>query len=198
MPLFSSRNSPSLAQRLSDRRRALALVGLAAAALIGAKAARRKLAGDAVDYAPPLVPPTADLAGTPVAAEPDPATPREGGPIPAIDDTPPPGAATVEPPLAAEHASSVPADPALDEPTEPNTEELAAAEVAVLAILSQEGRLETDRTALVVATTLEREIVEVAALLRKLHNQGHVAGDEYTATGEKIWNVTDAGAGRLD
>jgi hypothetical protein len=156
VPLLPTRSSPSLAQRLGDRRRGLALVGLAAAALIGVRAARRRAAGGPPDYAPPPIPP-------------DPGPPEE--PV-------------TEEPVAAE-------------PVEPNTEELAAADIAVLAILSQEGRVETDRTALAVATTLERETVEVAALLRKLHNQGHVAAEEYTASGEKIWNVTDAGADRL-
>jgi hypothetical protein len=154
VPLLSSRNSPTLLQRLSDRRRGLALVGLAAAAALGAKAARRRAAGSVPDYVPPAAPDAP--VSMPVAPEPE--------------------------AVAAE----------------PNTEELVAAEIAVLAILSQEGRLETDRTALGVATTLEREAAAVAALLRALHKQGHVAGDEYTATGEKIWFVTESGTGRLD
>lgn len=169
VPLLSSRNSPSLLQRLSDRRRGLALVGLAAAAVLGAKAARRKAAGGVPDYAP---------APTPEAPVSMPVAPE----------------AVTETEIA--DGPDSPAEP--DPPTEPNTEELAAAEIAVLAILSQEGRLETDRTALGVATTLEREAAEVATLLRALHRQGHVAGDEYTATGEKIWFVTESGTGRLD
>lgn len=177
VPLISSRNSPSLLQRLSDRRRGLALVGLAAAAVLGAKAARRRGAADAPAYVPPVAP------DPPVSAPVAPAAEAVAEP-----DLP------AEPELLAEPTLPIEPEPL----TEPNTEELAAAEIAVLAILSQEGRLETDRTALGVATTLEREAAEVAVLLRALHKQGHVAGDEYTATGEKIWFVTDAGTGRLD
>jgi hypothetical protein len=160
-------------QRLSDQRRTLALVGLAAAAVVGAKVARRKAARSAPDFAPP--PPQDVPEAMSIAPEPEPPAPAEGGPIAAIE-------------VLGEPAPA---------PAEPNTEELAAAEVAVLAILSQDGRREADRTALAVATTLEREAAEVAALLRKLHNEGHVAGEEYTATGEKIWNVTETGAGRV-
>ena len=188
MPLVSSRNSPSVLQRLSDRRRGLALVGLAAAAVLGAKAARRRSTASAPAYAPPAQPDAP--VSMPVAPAPEAVVAAAG---PAVDEPDPP-----EAPIAPA-APDVPAEPDPEpEPAEPNTEELAAAEIAVLAILSQEGRLETDRTALGVATTLEREAAEVTVLLRTLHKQGHVAGDEYTATGEKIWFVTDAGTARLD
>ncbi len=186
MPLVSSRNSPSVLQRLSDRRRGLALVGLAAAAVLGAKAARRRSAASAPAYAPPAQPDAP--VSMPVAPAPEAVAVAAE---PAVDEPDPP-----EAPIAPA-APDVPPEPE-PEPAEPNTEELAAAEIAVLAILSQEGRLETDRTALGVATTLEREAAEVTVLLRTLHKQGHVAGDEYTATGEKIWFVTDAGTARLD
>lgn len=171
MPLISSRNSPSLLQRLGDRRRGVALVGLAVAALVGTRAARRRAAVSVSGYAPPTAPEAP--VSMPVAPPPEEVAAAE---IPEGPESP---------------IEAVPA-------TEPNTEELAAAEIAVLAILSQEGRLETDRTAHGVATTLERQAAEVAILLRALHKHGHVAGDEYTATGEKIWFVTDSGSGRLD
>jgi hypothetical protein len=178
VPPLSSRNSPSIRRRLSDRQRGLALVGLAAAALIGARAARRRAAGSPTDYVASIAPDAP--VSMPVAPEPE----AVAGPV---------ADAPIEPaPVEAE----VPVEPEAE--AEPNTEELAAAEIAVLAILSQEGRLETDRTALGVATTLEREAAEVAVLLRTLHKQGHVAGDEYTAAGEKIWFVTESGTGRLD
>jgi hypothetical protein len=114
---------------------------------------------------------------------------------PAVEETSEP-ATTPEPRTQPSAEPEAPAD--TEDSAEPNTEEHAAAELAVLAILSQEGRLETDRTALGVATALEREAAEIAVLLRALHKQGHVAGDEYTATGEKIWFVTATGTGRLD
>ncbi len=160
----------------------MALVGLAAAAVIGARAARRRSAGSApADEAP--IAPDAPVS-MPVAPAPEAVAATAG---PAVD-------APIDPVVPT--AAVPPVEDGSD--TEPNPEELAAAQLAVLAILSQEGRLETDRTALGVATTLEREATDVAALLRALHKQGHVAGDEYTATGEKIWFVTDAGTARLD
>lgn len=209
---LSPRRSPGLLQRLSDRRRVLALIGLAAAAVLGARAARRKAEVRMPNQPPPRPPepPKPEPTATPVDA---PASEAE-----AVADAAGPAAGQPDEPMPLQHGSvseaeavSDAAGPAADQPdepelspaepdapAEPNTEELAAAELAVLAILSQEGRLEADRTALAVATTLERESVEVAALLRKLKEQGHVAGAEYTATGERIWNVTEAGTGRLD
>jgi hypothetical protein len=184
VPLLSSRNSPSVLQRLSDRRRGLALVGLAAAAVLGAKAARRRGAASVPDYAERPAP------AAPVVPAPEAVAATAG---PAVDQPAEPEAPVATEP---EPQAATAAEP--ETPAEPNTEELAAAEIAVLAILSQDGRLETDRTALGVATTLEREAAEVAVLLRTLHRQGHVAGDEYTATGEKIWFVTESGTGRLD
>jgi DNA-binding PadR family transcriptional regulator len=48
-----------------------------------------------------------------------------------------------------------------------------------------------------VATSLERESADVAGVLRKLSAEGVVAGELYTATGDKIWAVTERGVRRL-
>jgi uncharacterized protein YjhX (UPF0386 family) len=101
--------------------------------------------------------------------------------------------AEVEPvpaaPAPVEAASSTIADPA--------TGELSAEEASILAVLAQHGRSDDDRTVIAVATSLEREGVAVADVLRKLSSEGVVAGELYTATGDKIWTVTERGVRRL-
>jgi hypothetical protein len=81
--------------------------------------------------------------------------------------------------------------------SEPTTGELSAEEASILAVLAQSGRSDDDRTALAVATSLERETTDVAAVLRKLGNEGVVSGELYTAGGDKIWAVTERGVRRL-
>jgi hypothetical protein len=91
--------------------------------------------------------------------------------------------------------------PASDEeeptPVEPATGELSAEEASILAVLAQHGRSDDDRTAIAVATSLERETADVAGVLRKLGAEGVVAGELYTAAGDKIWTVTERGVRRL-
>jgi len=92
------------------------------------------------------------------------------------------------------------AESAAEKPTtlsEPTTGELSAEEASILAVLAQSGRSDDDRTALAVATSLERETTDVSAVLRKLGNEGVVSGELYTAAGEKIWAVTERGVRRL-
>ena len=64
-------------------------------------------------------------------------------------------------------------------------------------MLAQSGRTDDDRTAIAVATSLERETGDVAGVLRKLGAEGVVSGDLYTASGDKIWAVTERGVRRL-
>ena len=80
---------------------------------------------------------------------------------------------------------------------EPATGELSAEEASILAVLAQSGRADDDRTAIAVATSLERETTDVAAVLRKLGAEGVVSGELYTASGDKIWAVTERGVRRL-
>ena len=70
-------------------------------------------------------------------------------------------------------------------------------EASVLSVLAQNGRADEDRTAIAVATSLERETTDVSAVLRKLGSEGVVSGELYTATGDKIWAVTERGVRRL-
>ena len=62
---------------------------------------------------------------------------------------------------------------------------------------TQSGRSDDDRTAIAVATSLERETGDVAGVLRKLSAEGVVSGELYTAEGDKIWAVTERGVRRL-
>jgi hypothetical protein len=91
------------------------------------------------------------------------------------------------------------AQPDLDPPAavEPATGELSAEEASILAVLAQDGRVDDDRTVIAVATSLERESGDVSAVLRKLSAEGVVAGEIYTALGDKIWTVTERGVRRL-
>ena len=74
---------------------------------------------------------------------------------------------------------------------------MSAEEASILAVLAQSGRTDDDRTAIAVATSLERETTDVADVLRKLGAEGVVAGELYTAAGDKIWAVTERGVRRL-
>lgn len=162
-------------QRLSDQRRSLSLAALAAGAVFSAAVFRRKRRGGE-----PAMPP----ARPPRPQSEPPATQPDSGPRAAVE-VPPPAA----PEPAVEDASSTVADPA--------TGELSAEEASILAVLAQAGRSDDDRTVIAVATSLERESAEVADVLRKLSAEGVVAGELYTAAGDKIWAVTERGVRRL-
>jgi hypothetical protein len=154
-------------QRLSDQRRSLALAGLAAGAVFSAAVFRRKRRGIQEELREPVP-------GVERPAE----QPESGPPVVVAVPTP---ASETEAPTS----------------TEPATGELSAGEASILAVLAQSGRTDDDRTALAVATSLERETTDVAAVLRKLGTEGVVSGDLYTATGDKIWAVTERGVRRL-
>ena len=174
MPSAKRKPGRNPLQRLSDQRRSLALAGLAAGAVFSAAIFRRKRRRAEVEFGVPY----------PGSTEP-PATQPESGP-PAAVEVPVPAAPQ---PAPVEAASSTIADPA--------TGELSAAEASILSVLAQHGRSDDDRTVIAVATSLERESGDVADVLRKLSAEGVVAGDLYTATGEKIWAVTERGVRRL-
>jgi hypothetical protein len=80
---------------------------------------------------------------------------------------------------------------------EPATGELSAEEAQVLSVLAQSGRVDDDRTAIALASSLQRDSGDVTDVLRKLGAEGVVSGELYTAAGEKIWAVTDRGVRRL-
>jgi hypothetical protein len=184
-------------QRLSDQRRSLALAGLAVGAVFSAAVFRRKRR-DAFAIEPPL-PPTRPAAqpesGRPAAAAvPPPASEPEAAaePLPEAVETDE-AAINAAPAVASEPV----AEPETPVPVEPATGELSAEEASILAVLAQSGRTDDDRTALAVATSLERETTDVSGVLRKLGNEGVVSGELYTAGGDKIWAVTERGVRRL-
>jgi hypothetical protein len=177
-------------QRLSDQRRSLALAGLAAGAVFSAAIFRRKRRGAQAEL------------GEPIPKVERPAERPESGPPPAV--VVPTPASEPEPAELAETAETEVAinatPPPVPEPSktsEPATGELSAEEASILAVLAQSGRTDDDRTALAVATSLERETTDVAGVLRKLGAEGVVSGELYTAAGDKIWAVTERGVRRL-
>jgi hypothetical protein len=165
-------------QRLSDQRRSVALAGLAAGAVFSAAIFRRRRRGVQAEL------------GAPVPGVERPAEQPESGP-PAAVEVPRPAS---EPEPVTETAINATQAPA---PTEPATGELSAEEASILSVLAQSGRTDDDRTALAVATSLERETTDVAGVLRKLGAEGVVSGELYTAAGDKIWAVTERGVRRL-
>jgi hypothetical protein len=206
MPFSKSKPGRNPLQRLGDQRRSLALGGLAVGAVVAAIFRRKRHGGGAEAEFGESMPPVA----APVARP-------ESGP-PAAVEVPPPAsdsAPAVEVPAdAAPAAEDLPADQLAEEtainapapslapddapaPSEPATGELSAEEASILAVLAQSGRADDDRTAIAVATSLERETTDVADVLRKLGAEGVVAGDLYTAAGDKIWAVTERGVRRL-
>jgi hypothetical protein len=210
VPFSKRKPGRSPLQRLSDSRRSLALGGLALGVVFSAGVFRRKRRPAEIEFEHPA-PSAPAQPDPPVAVEvPPPASePATGGPIAAVapepETDPAPinatttAGATVEPtvaeqPAAEEQPAAADADPA---PTEPATGELSAAEASILAVLAQSGRADEDRTAIAVATSLERETTDVAGVLRKLSSEGVVSGDLYTAAGDKIWAVTERGVRRL-
>jgi hypothetical protein len=163
-------------QRVSDQRRSLALAGLAVGAVFSAAVVRRKRRGGEVELARPMPPPASESE----AAEPTGATGTDGT---NADVSAPAGRTTTVEPTST--------------PVEPATGELSAEEASILAVLAQSGRIDDDRTTIAIATSLERETSDVTAVLRKLGAEGVVAGDLYTAAGDKIWAVTERGVRRL-
>jgi hypothetical protein len=202
-------------QRLSDQRRSLALAGLAVGAVFSAAIFRRKRRGEEAEFeslASSAESPVAS-SGVPVAAAqpeaPTPAAPVDTGPPPVVEVPPPADEPELddEAPInaaptvkgAAEKATPEKnaASAASSAPVEPATGELSAQEASILSVLAQSGRGDDDRTALAVATSLERDSGDVADVLRKLSAEGVVSGDLYTAGGDKIWAVTERGVRRL-
>jgi hypothetical protein len=190
-------------QRLSDQRRSLALVGLAAGAVLSAAFLRRRRRGGEGEFGSPIrpEPDLATEAAKATATQADQEAPETAAALNA--DVEPVGAASP----AEDDASAGDQSPAEDEApadeaaattlSEPATGELSAEEASILAVLAQAGRADEDRTVIAVATSLERESADVADVLRKLSAEGVVAGDLYTATGDKIWTVTERGVRRL-
>jgi hypothetical protein len=211
VPSAKRKNHRSPLQRLSDQRRSLALAGLAVGAVFSAVVLRRKRRGGEAEFGEPMPAPQADSAAD-VAATAAAATATQ------TDQDAPEAAATaaatqaerIEPGEgAALNAAVEPTAPA-EEPepkpepegasttlSEPTTGELSAEEASILAVLAQSGRADDDRTVIAVATSLERDSADVADVLRKLSAEGVVAGELYTATGDKIWAVTERGVRRL-
>lgn len=190
VPFSKSKPARNPLQRLSDQRRSLALAGLAVGAVFSAGVLRRKRRG-AFEVEPPLPParPVAQAESGPPAAikVPVPASaPEATEPLPEAVET-------EEPAINAAPAAEAKAST----PTEPATGELSAEEASILAVLAQSGRTDDDRTAIAVATSLERETTDVNSVLRKLGNEGVVSGEVYTAAGDKIWAVTERGVRRL-
>jgi hypothetical protein len=209
MPFSRSKPGRKPLQRLGDQRRRLALVGLAAGAVAAAVFRRKRRGGEAeAEFGAPTPPVAAPVAqpesGPPAALEVPPpasvpavpATP-EAPAVDELDDEVTPADETAE--ETAINAPTAGAGPTADAPptSEPATGELSAEEASILAVLAQSGRADDDRTAIAVATSLERETTDVAGVLRKLGAEGVVAGELYTAAGDKIWAVTERGVRRL-
>jgi hypothetical protein len=62
-------------------------------------------------------------------------------------------------------------------------------ELSVLSVLEQEGRGAAARTSLTIATSLERNTVDVAGVLERLKRDGLVANVEDASVGEDVWVV---------
>jgi hypothetical protein len=164
------------------------LAGLAAGAVFSAAVLRRKRRGGDTEFES-----TVQFEENVPAIQPEP-EPEVSTPAkePEVDEAPQPiNAAPAAGRVGGAESSPAPA------PSEPATGELSAEEASILAVLAQSGRSDDDRTAIAVATSLERETTDVSAVLRKLGNEGVVSGELYTATGDKIWAVTERGVRRL-
>jgi hypothetical protein len=218
VPFSKSKPGRRPLQRLSDSRRSLVLGGLAVGAVFSAAVLRRKRRGGEVEREAPVAPSAQPDFGPPAAVDvplpasepetteplPDPvdafaAASAEASSAPA-SDAEPADEAPINAGIAADESSAA-TKPASHEPaapsSEPATGELNAEEASILAVLAQNGRIDEDRTAIAVATSLERETPDVSAVLRKLGSEGVVSGELYTATGDKIWAVTERGVRRL-
>jgi hypothetical protein len=179
-------------QRLNDSRRSVVLGGLAVGAVFSAAVLRRKRRGGEVEFESPVAPSAQPDFGPPAAVDvPLPASePETTELLPDPVDT-----AEAETPINA--STEAPTETGPPAPTDPATGELNAEEASILSVLAQNGRIDEDRTAIAVATSLERETTDVSAVLRKLGSEGVVSGELYTATGDKIWAVTERGVRRL-
>jgi hypothetical protein len=183
VPFFKREQRRNPLQRLSDQRRSLALAGLAVGAVLGgALFRRRRHCGEdqlepVVEVEETVVAVAAESEVTIAASEPERAdAPRPINAAPALAPTEEPEPAPV---------------------VEPATGELSAEEAQVLSVLAQSGRVDDDRTAIALASSLQRDSGDVTDVLRKLGAEGVVSGELYTAAGEKIWAVTDRGVRRL-
>jgi hypothetical protein len=201
VPFSKRKTRRSPLQRLNDQRRSLVLAGLAAGAAFSAVVLRRKRRGEG-ELPEPIVQFEENVPV--VAPEPVPVAAAESGPPPAVEvppAAPEPEAEDAPQPINAAPAGEAgpAAGSAADEPSpvEPATGELSAEEASILSVLAQSGRIDDDRTAIAVATSLERDTGDVADVLRKLGAEGVVSGDLYTASGDKIWAVTERGVRRL-
>jgi hypothetical protein len=199
VPSLKRKTGRTPLQRLGDQRRSLALVGLAAGAVLGATVFRRRRRGGEAEFGAPMPDPTpTPRASTPLAPS-SPTGATSTASTPDVAATAAAATANQADPEAPE-AAAAPApepEPASTTLSEPTTGELSAEEASILAVLAQHGRADDDRTVIAVATSLERESADVANVLRKLSTEGVVAGDLYTATGDKIWAVTERGVRRL-
>jgi hypothetical protein len=176
-------------QRLSDQRRSLVLAGLAVGAVFSAAILRRKRRGEEVAFE-----------STVRFEEPVAATPPEAElPVePELDDAPQPiNAAPVVQSASEAGPAAEAGGSAASSPLEPATGELSAEEASILSVLAQSGRSDDDRTAIAVATSLERDTGDVTGVLQKLGAEGVVSGDAQTSSGEEIWAVTERGVRRL-
>lgn len=218
MAFSKSKSRRGPLQRLSDQRRSVALAGLAAGAVLGGAIFRRRRRGVRDELlAPvpgverPMEPTVQSDFGPPAAVDvPPPASdPDVREPLPdpvdtshasdaadAASDTEQAEDAT-ETPINAATAPTEPAGAEAPPRSEPATGELNAEEASILSVLAQNGRADEDRTAIAVATSLERETTDVGSVLRKLGAEGVVSGDLYTAAGDRIWAVTERGVRRL-
>jgi hypothetical protein len=64
---------------------------------------------------------------------------------------------------------------------------LNSEELSVLSVLGQEGRGASARTSLTIATSLERDVVDVAGVLERLKRDGLVVDAEDAGVSEKVW-----------
>lgn len=201
MPFSKPKPRRNPLQRLSDQRRSLVLAGLAIGAVLSAAIFRRRQRGEGVQ-----VETAVRFEESAVAAQAEPEAPvarAEAGPPPAAD-----GSAAASEPAVEEAPRPINAAPSTESaavaepaaaysPVEPATGELSAQEASILSVLAQSGREDEDRTAIAVATSLERDTGDVTEVLRKLGAEGVVSGEPHPTSGEEIWAVTERGVRRL-
>jgi hypothetical protein len=70
---------------------------------------------------------------------------------------------------------------------------LNSEELSVLSVLGQEGRGASARTSLTIATSLERDVVDVAGVLERLKRDGLVANVEDEDVTEAVWIAVEEG-----
>lgn len=71
---------------------------------------------------------------------------------------------------------------------------LNSEELSVLSVLGQEGRGAAARTSLTIATSLERDVVDVAGVLERLKRDGLVTTVDDEGATEEVWVAVDEGA----